>query len=1038
MASPYTEFQLNRIDKNVGSQAWYSSKKTTVHIFFAPPAIYGLSYKDLSMVINWGDGIKTKINGKNHDKRNDVFIKRTGGKILSTSPMTISHIYPYQSGAYGTYRIRIYDGWNVPGLGKVFSLLPRVEDNDPDYFPEGVLLRPLYGGAPELLAWSGGSSISGNWYQYNADNFAQLTTRINKAQNFAIHGQGDFRSWKALTYIDPGVFSKPVTSLNPNSGVSYNAGGKINLDYTFNGVNMPTASWTKAAIAMNGASIKTKIGRCSSTFESSNIVNFRTNLPSVTDASRMFKNCRSFREDKTWTIFNGSTAITKVDYMFEDCQSFNQNITWNNSSIQSAVGMMKGCIRFNKEFELRTPTSLGDASSLFEDCTALNRNLRLNLTHATNISRMFFNCSNYNASKPWTILRNNNQQINISSVFENCTRFQGKTIHGWPSNNIIDASNAFINCTAFNQNGLLNLWSLNSATSTSGMFKNCVNFSPSKVGLLFSNNRVIKDTSSMFEGCLKFTSKDKKMRYWREAFWTVENTSRMFYRCTALSDDIFTNFWNLIAVTDASEMFYGCDNWNPTKDGKFLSRSTNMKNASSMFENCSKYEALQSPDWRFGKGVTDVSRIFANCPLVEECNFLAQIPQPNEKCDRTNWNLGTKIKTFLIDRDNSGVKKETCENVDPPYVPPDPADPIDDPKDIERCFGAMVLFARPTGSLDFPIRWGFGNGWRARGGNYMRFRRNVWPPVPVYIYDLEWYGNNTKWSHMNKTNFTKAAFAEVDPESFDEDFWKVTPTAEHGKPEGMISGGYTRFFIYMANFWSVKNGYYPRSQRYTLIWQKESQYYKLIDQACIDSASFAPSVRIEKEGPGSSILSSHPTPYNQPKNLSISGWNELKVWNLTFMKEDQTIHPTDSLKTTYSDSFFVQLIARADRNNTTSCGFGMYSETPFCGVRYITFRYHNSFPHTNMQFQFREAATGSWRTLTSERTSFWGNVYRGTRRNRIKEVAKSWESVKWDGFRVISYRGKSYRKMGNSFYSLKLWDAQGEYIDITKLGACKL
>ena len=215
-------------------------------------------------------------------------------------------------------------------------------------------------------------------------------------------------------------------------------------------------------------------------------------------------------------------------------------------------------------------------------------------------------------------------------------------------------------------------------------------------------------------------------------------------------------------------------------------------------------------------------------------------------------------------------------------------------------------------------------------------------------------------------------------------------------------------------------------------------YYKLIDQACIDSASFAPSVRIEKEGPGSSILSSHPTPYNQPKNLSISGWNELKVWNLTFMKEDQTIHPTDSLKTTYSDSFFVQLIARADRNNTTSCGFGMYSETPFCGVRYITFRYHNSFPHTNMQFQFREAATGSWRTLTSERTSFWGNVYRGTRRNRIKEVAKSWESVKWDGFRVISYRGKSYRKMGNSFYSLKLWDAQGEYIDITKLGACKL
>ncbi|MDY4803899.1 DarT ssDNA thymidine ADP-ribosyltransferase family protein [Campylobacter sp.] len=111
----------------------------------------------------------------------------------------------------------------------------------------------------------------------------------------------------------------------------------------------------------------------------------------------------------------------------------------------------------------------------------------------------------------------------------------------------------------------------------------------------------VTDMSEMFSGCENF---NQPLNSWNVS--NVTNMFRMFFGCENFNQPL--NSWNVSSVTNMNGMFWGCINFNQPLNSWNVSNVTNMKR---MFWGCKKFnQPLNS--WNVSN-VTDMSEMFSGC-----------------------------------------------------------------------------------------------------------------------------------------------------------------------------------------------------------------------------------------------------------------------------------------------------------------------------------------------------------------------------------------------------------------------------------------
>ncbi|WP_299114089.1 BspA family leucine-rich repeat surface protein [uncultured Winogradskyella sp.] len=108
----------------------------------------------------------------------------------------------------------------------------------------------------------------------------------------------------------------------------------------------------------------------------------------------------------------------------------------------------------------------------FFDCGNLNITALdvPNLSNASNLSSMFFNCTNFNSDiNNWDV----SNITNMQAMFYGCTNFN-QPLNNWNVSNVTNMSGLFIFSSSFNQP--LNNWDVSNVTNMNFMFNNAISF----------------------------------------------------------------------------------------------------------------------------------------------------------------------------------------------------------------------------------------------------------------------------------------------------------------------------------------------------------------------------------------------------------------------------------------------------------------------------------------------------------------------------------------------------------------------------------
>ncbi|WP_261791641.1 BspA family leucine-rich repeat surface protein [Campylobacter lanienae] len=137
----------------------------------------------------------------------------------------------------------------------------------------------------------------------------------------------------------------------------------------------------------------------------------------------------------------------------------------------------------------------------------------------------------------------------------------------------------------------------------------------------------VTDMSEMFAGCTNF---NQPLNNWdvssvtdmSEMFGSVIDTNQMFYGCENFNQPL--NNWDVSSVTDMSGMFAGCKNFNQQLNSWDVSSVTNM---SEMFSGCDNFNQPLN-NWDVSS-VTDMSEMFAGCTNFNQPLYNWLINNPN-------------------------------------------------------------------------------------------------------------------------------------------------------------------------------------------------------------------------------------------------------------------------------------------------------------------------------------------------------------------------------------------------------------------------
>ena len=330
-----------------------------------------------------------------------------------------------------------------------------------------------------------------------------------------------------------------------------------------------------------------------------------------------------------WTA--GNTTLTfMLDYPYKEGDSYNkQKVTkvWTGDAVVkssktyapvwiSTVKSKLTKVVFDQTFESVQPISM---YGWFYDCsklTTLNRTDYLNTSKVTTMGLMFKGCKSLTSAN---FMKNFNtsEVTNMTGMFQDCSALTSVDFSNVNTEKVNNMNNMFSGCSSLTSLSLDNFNTVN-VTNMASMFLNC-----SKLTSLSTSNFKtynVTDMSNMFKGCTSLTT----MNLSHFSPSSVKDMSGMFMDCS-----------NLTSVTI-------------NKSGG--SYAENLKNTTSMFENCKKLKTMYFYNsCKAGKSMDDTYKMFY------ECNELTDIIlnlRPSGNASLSFYNC-YKLKKLDVDKEIS-------------------------------------------------------------------------------------------------------------------------------------------------------------------------------------------------------------------------------------------------------------------------------------------------------------------------------------------------------------------------------------------------
>ena len=309
-----------------------------------------------------------------------------------------------------------------------------------------------------------------------------------------------------------------------------------------------------------------------------------------------------------------TSSVTLMFAMFQNCSDFNQPLnSWDTSSVTLFSFMFNGCFNFNQPLNSWDTSSVTLFSHMFNGCQKFNQPLNSwDTSSSTNMDHMFDGCSNFNQNlNNWVI----SSVTDIGHMFDGCSKFN-QPLNSWDTSSVTRLTGMFQNCSDFNQD--LNHWDTSSVTTMHATFLNCHKFN----GNISSwNTTNVTDMQHMFEGCKKFnqniSTKVQGTAPNQYLAWDVKNvvSMRKMLQVNPIYNEPLTEFnngdkpgvsnsplnWNTSKVTDMSNLFDKCRDYNQNCTTKYV---TFMVNG----------QPVNYLSWDTSK-VTTLERVFSYCEL---------------------------------------------------------------------------------------------------------------------------------------------------------------------------------------------------------------------------------------------------------------------------------------------------------------------------------------------------------------------------------------------------------------------------------------
>lgn len=216
---------------------------------------------------------------------------------------------------------------------------------------------------------------------------------------------------------------------------------------------------------------------------------------------------------------------------------------WGNNQWLKFDSSFHGCTNMVANYIDNPDTSIvTNMSRMFFGCTNFNGAVEFDTSNVTNLFYMMYNCSTFNQPINWNTSNVNSSQ-SFSHTFDGCTVLNS-------SFNLTDTSNAknfsfmFYRCISFNQPINFNV---TSGTNLSGMFHTCDVFNQE----ITFNAPVCTSISSILQGSHAF---NQPINITSSSLLT--NCSRMMVTCSAFNSSITIS--DTSGVTNMTSMFQQC------------------------------------------------------------------------------------------------------------------------------------------------------------------------------------------------------------------------------------------------------------------------------------------------------------------------------------------------------------------------------------------------------------------------------------------------------------------------------------------------
>lgn len=294
-----------------------------------------------------------------------------------------------------------------------------------------------------------------------------------------------------------------------------------------------------------------------------------------------------------WTADN-TTLTFMLDYPYKEGDTFNkQKVTkvWTGKDVAnspttyapkwtSTVSGKLTKVVFDKSFESVQPTSM---RAWFVNCsklTTLSNTMYLNTSKVTTMFALFSGCkslTNASALKSF----NTSNVTDMASMFKNCSALTSVDFSSFNTGKVTSMKEMFSDCSSLTSLSL-DKFKTENVTNMASMFLNCSKLTSLSTSDFKTHN--VTDMSNMFKGCSSLTT----MNLSHFSPSSVKDMSGMFMDCS-----------NLTSVTI-------------NKSGG--SYAENLKNTTSMFENCKKLETMYFYNSsKSGKSMDDTHKMFYEC-----------------------------------------------------------------------------------------------------------------------------------------------------------------------------------------------------------------------------------------------------------------------------------------------------------------------------------------------------------------------------------------------------------------------------------------